>query len=206
MRPEDPAHLTAAGWDALLKHGVRTVVDLTEPDEDEPDRAPRPVELTTVNLPLDNRGDTIFWDRWDGPPSGTPLYYDAFLDRFSATIAEVVTAIAHARDGGVLVHCGAGRDRTGLVVLVLLALVGVSAEDIVADHSLSLWRLRPLFELAGRPDEGPLVEEYLAGKGVTVTELIEDVLTRDFAGYLRAAGVGDHTLASLRKRLVRAPS
>ena len=37
------------------------------------------------------------------------------LDRFGGFVAEVMAAIAGALEGGVLVHCAAGKDRTGLV-------------------------------------------------------------------------------------------
>jgi protein-tyrosine phosphatase len=45
----------------------------------------------------------------------------------------------------VLVYCATGRDRTGLITLVLLALVGVAAEDIAADYALSASGLARLY-------------------------------------------------------------
>ena len=39
--------------------------------------------------------------------------------------------------GGVLFHCTAGKDRTGVVSAILLTLVGVSDEDIVYDYAIS---------------------------------------------------------------------
>jgi hypothetical protein len=53
----------------------------------------------------------------------------------------------------VLVYCATGRDRTGLITLVLLALVGVAAEDIAADYALSASGLARLFTLLGQQDQ-----------------------------------------------------
>ena len=50
------------------------------------------------------------------------------LDRFGGFVAEVMAAIAGAPEGGVLVHCAAGKDRTGLVAALLLGLVEVPVE------------------------------------------------------------------------------
>lgn len=49
--------LTAAGWEALLTHGVRTVIDLRNADERGRDAAPRPAGVATIHLPLDGIED-----------------------------------------------------------------------------------------------------------------------------------------------------
>jgi protein tyrosine/serine phosphatase len=70
--------LSAAGWAALVAHGVRTVVDLRNDDERGPDAAPRPATVTSVHLPLDGTEDREFWSVWEsGPQFGTPLYHAA---------------------------------------------------------------------------------------------------------------------------------
>ena len=57
--------------------------------------------------------------------------------RYPDRLAAVLSTVANAPDGGVLVHCGAGRDRCGLIVAMILDLVGVDRDDIAADHWLS---------------------------------------------------------------------
>lgn len=49
---------------------------------------------------------------------------------------EIFKTIANAKSG-VLFHCTAGKDRTGVVSAILLALVGVADEDIVYDYAIS---------------------------------------------------------------------
>ena len=125
VRADALDRLSAAGWAALEAHGVRTVIDLRNDDELGEDLAPRPPGLTTLHLPLDGVEDTEFWKDWHGRPEfGTPIYYRPFLDHFPERTAAVFTAIARAEPGGVVVHCGIGRDRTGLIAILLLALAG----------------------------------------------------------------------------------
>src|SRR5215211_7305517 len=143
VRADALDRLSAVGWAALEAHGVRTVIDLRNDDERGDDAAPRPAGLTSVHLPLDGVEDTEFWKDWHGRPEfGTPIYYRPFLDRFPDRTAAVFRAIARAEPGGVAIHCGIGRDRTGLIVVLLLALAGVGPEEIARDYGLSEARIR----------------------------------------------------------------
>src|SRR5919108_83674 len=73
-------------------------------------------------------------------------FYCAVLDIFRARVGAVVRAVAEAPEGGVLVHCFAGKDRTGIVVALALALTGVPRETIAADYALSDSYLQPLYD------------------------------------------------------------
>jgi protein-tyrosine phosphatase len=197
VRADALDHLTAAGWSALHAHGVRTVIDLRNDGAGAPDSARRPAGLTSLQLPLDGVEDTEFWERWGtGPQFGTPLYYGPFLERFPQRVAGVLAAIAGAAPGGVAVHCGIGRDRTGLIAALLLALAGVAPDAIAADYALSTERL-------GRDEQAMRIEAFLARESTTAGEvLIATLATLDVTAYLRAAGLGDDVLSALRSRLV----
>ncbi|MGF7473864.1 tyrosine-protein phosphatase, partial [Salmonella enterica subsp. enterica serovar Minnesota] len=60
--------------------------------------------------------------------------------------AAVLGAVAEAPDGPVAVHCAVGRDRTGLVVAMMLSLAGVSDDVITEDYAVSEVQLRPRYE------------------------------------------------------------
>lgn len=207
VRSDAPDHLTAAGWAALAAHGIRTIIDLRNDQERPPDPA-LPVDgLTVVHVPLDDAADRQFWEHVRaGDLDGSPLYYQPFLDRKPQRCATAVAAVADAPPGGVLVHCGIGRDRTGLVSLLLLALVGVAPEVIVADYELSNARLRPLWAARGERDWGLVIQEVLARRRTTTRELLHDLLAvLDADAYLRAAGLGTDALTAIRARLLRPP-
>jgi len=196
--------LSAAGWAALIEHGVRTIIDLRNDDERLPDAALRPSDVTTVHVPLDGVEDREFWDVWDcGPQFGTPLYYRPHLDRFPERSVAALSAIARAKPGGVAVHCAGGRDRTGQVAILLLALVGVAPRDIAADYELSTEHLRARYAARREPDESVALEEFLARRGTTAAELIIATLADcDIEAILRDAGLNDHELVALRDRLL----
>src|SRR4029077_9249540 len=76
------------------------------------------------------------------------------VDRRGAGFAAVLNAIAQAPPGGVVVHCHAGKDRTGLVVALLLSVAGVERDAIIDDYALSDREMQRLYEAdtADEPD------------------------------------------------------
>jgi protein-tyrosine phosphatase len=198
--------LSQAGWAALTKHGVRTVIDLRDDDERRPDAAPRPRDVTTLCIPLDVSGDREFWSVWrNGPQFGTPLYYGPHLERFPERSVAVLAAIADAPRGGVVFHCGGGRDRAGQVALLILAVAGVSPEVIASDYALSFERLPARYAAHHEPDQGPVLQDYLAQRGTTAEAVIVELLTSvEVPRVLRDAGLSDAQMERLRDRLVGA--
>ena len=223
VRSADLRFVTAAGWQAAREAGVRTILDLRNDNEIRPGSGQQPTALagsaqfpapapaasppawmTRAEVALDDVADTGFWqfihqERLDG----TPLYFRPFLDRKRERCAAVITALASAAPGGVIFHCGAGRDRTGLVTLLLLALAGVEPEAIARDYEQSAEPLRALFAAMGQPDQGPWVEAVLAERGTTAREAIISTLDGfDAEAYLLTAGVSPASLAAIRHRLL----
>jgi protein-tyrosine phosphatase len=210
IRSADTRFITAAGWEAARSAGIRVVIDLRNADEVVPGSLPaatlgagtfavpvarataaRPADIQTMLMPLDDIEDLGLWRRLNGEGlNGTPLYYRPFLDAKPERIAAAFTAIARVPDGGVIFHCGAGRDRTGLISLMLLSLAGVTPEAIVADYELTFGQLALLYAALGLEHGEWDVGEYLKSRGTTVSEtitgLVRDV---DVAEYLAAAGV-----------------
>jgi protein-tyrosine phosphatase len=115
----------------------------------------------------------------------------------------VIAAIADAPAGGVAFHCGGGRDRAGQIAMLVLALVGVSLEEIVADYELSADRLRARYAARGERDQGPMLEGFLASKGATAGEvLLATLRSLDVEATLRAGGLGEQDVTALRARLL----
>ena len=77
----------------------------------------------------------------------TDMYerYLKILSTRQAAFGEIFAAIADA-EGGVLFHCFAGKDRTGLIAALLLALAGVAADDIAADFGETDLQLAAQYE------------------------------------------------------------
>ncbi|GAA3181163.1 tyrosine-protein phosphatase [Nonomuraea roseoviolacea] len=206
VRSDNPERLTPAGWSALMAHGVRTIVDLRNHDERRADPWARPSGLTTVHVPLDDADDAVLWTYlWDNELDGSPLYYRLFLERKAQRCAAAIAAVARARPGGVLVHCGLGRDRTGLIAMLLLALAGVRPDDIATDYELSAPRLPRLFAALGVDDQTEVIRGILARKNTTARAAMLDALDGlDVEDRLRAAGLTADDVRGVRGRLAGA--
>ncbi len=204
VRADNLNHLTTAGWSALKAYGIRTVVDLRNGEELESDAEPRPDGLTTVLVPLDDTADTELWRYlWDDELDGTPLYYLPFLKRKPERCAAAITAVARAEPGGVVIHCGIGRDRTGLVTLLLLALAGVTPDQIASDYELSNDRLRPRWAKLGEDDQGAWAEERLRRANTSARATVLGILeSLDVGARLLAGGLGEEDLTAVRARLL----
>ena len=204
VRADALDHLTADGWSALHDHGIRTIVDLRNDDELTPDLAPRPADLATLHLPHDAIEVQDFWKDWmTNWRFGTPGYYGPHLERFPERTARVVSAVAGARPGGVVVHCGIGRDRTGMIAMVLLALVGVEPDVIAADYALSARRLPGLFARRGETDTRVDVDALAVAEGTSTPAMLRDVLdTVDLEPLLARGGLDAADVAALRARLL----
>src|SRR5215212_1831575 len=148
----DPAH--AAAYGAL---GVRTVLDLRSAAEASRERSawPGATGAEYISLPIDEggEGDTDYVaDIRAGRRSRFTVddmadYYALTLRRRRAEFAAGVRVIADAARLPVLVHCAAGKDRTGLLVALVLEALGVPRETVVADYALT-GTLRPRRVLA----------------------------------------------------------
>jgi protein tyrosine/serine phosphatase len=191
VRSDDPFKLTTKGWEALLAHDVRTIISLRTEGKTEYEFnlqvLPSGVEL--VSVAIEDLGDTEFVQQWAATELWcTPLYYQDALKRWPQRHADVVAAFAQAHPGGVLIHCVRGIDRTGIIAMLLLALVGVEAEDIVTDYELS-------------PD--PERDEILKAQNTSSRNVILDTLTNlDVETYLLAAGLSLTELETARGRLL----
>ncbi len=204
VRMEAPTRLTEDGWAAAWAYGVRTVVDLRDPGEvrSAPDGAPRPAGITTVPVPQDPVG-TPFYEHWSKIDSlASPLYFPAMLAEYPLRVIAAVRAIATAAPGCVLFHCAGGKDRTGLLALVLLTLAGAAPEEIIADYLLSYERMKHRYDELGVPDQLTAVTELLASHGTTIeASLTASIESVAMPGYLLRNGLTDTELAALHARL-----
>jgi len=191
VRSDTPARLTPAGWSALYDYGIRTIITLRTVGmtEDELDfMSPYP-DLVTVQAAIEDLTDKEFLQKWAiSNLWGTPLYYKDALRRWPERHAAVISAIAQAQPGGVLFHCIRGYDRTGIISLLLLALVDVTPDDIIADYELST---------------DPERDTLLAGKNSSVREAILGTLEGlTIDNYLNMGGASQDDLAAIRERLL----
>lgn len=223
IRSDVLCRLTAAGRAALISHGVRTIVDIRSPHEvardwhayqlaNQPTGSRAGDHVDYLNLPFSagrNRQAAEEMHAAYRAAADREELNRLDLDSSSAAIAAIVAAIADAQPGGIVVHCHAGKDRTGLIVALLLSLVGVADEDIAADYALTAQNLEPLISewLDGMSsDEGErarltrLAEPRPEAKLDTLTHLRTKYGSAE--QYLLGAGVSAEQIERLRARLI----
>jgi protein-tyrosine phosphatase len=119
--------------------------------------------------------------------------YLFIIDTRPEAFADVFTTLAHTQ-GTVLFHCFAGKDRTGLVAAMLLALAGVSPEHIAADYGETDVQLAKQYEIwinEAEPGRRDAFREELRCPPERILGVL-DHLDRKWggaAGYLEGAGL-----------------
>lgn len=209
FRSDGLARLGDAGRKSLRDLGVRVVIDLRDDFETQvmPDDVDG-LDLQRLHLP-------VF--EGSGASASTigitlPGLYQKIVLQHRDVVVSALREIADTGDEAVVVHCTAGKDRTGIVVALALSSVGVDRATVVADYAATQANL-----------DGPWLEEMIAlvrSHGVEVTpdlriilggsppealEEVLDLLDRRFGGvreYLLDAGLDEVELAKLRSVLV----
>ena len=135
FRADSLHRLPPAAQTTLLEYGVRTIIDLRRADEQHV--APNvfagspTVAYHQVSLLVDAPPDRRVRPR--------PLVdtYRMILDERQEPLRQILATLAAPGGLPAVVHCTAGKDRTGLIVALVLGLVGVPVTTIVEDYVLT---------------------------------------------------------------------
>lgn len=196
IRADNLDRLTPAGIVALHTARVGRIVDVRSAWECE--RFPSAFTNTPIwrNSPISDP---------DAPDLSDCSLAEQFvwvLDHGPDLIASALAEIADAPDGPVLVHCHAGKDRTGLIVAVALDLVGVSRVAIAADYVVVGDSTIDVGTLVGTTDTGK--PELEAPREATI-RCVLDHLDQTYGGvadYLRGGGLTATQQGAIRARLI----
>jgi protein-tyrosine phosphatase len=212
VRADSIRQLTDAGWASAVDYGVRTVVDLRMEQELEAD-PPAELPVDVVHVSFFDEDEEAFAEV-EAVAAAAPDYATAtrdvylfFVERFRRNVAAAIAAVARAPEGGVVVHCMGGKDRTGLVTAFLLHLAGVDDEQIAADYALSEERLQPRHAAwiaeAGTEAERERLRRVVATPAESMVGVLEELERRygSVEAFLRTGGLTDEDLRLARERL-----
>lgn len=127
--------------------------------------------------------------------------YEFIVDNYKENIGKALKVIAEAPEGAVLYHCFLGKDRTGILTLMLLTIAGVDEDDIVADYQLtytylenyihthadSLWDTNAEMHYS-LPQTMRILIAYIKDKYGSVQD------------YISSTGIDDESIEKIRKR------
>jgi protein-tyrosine phosphatase len=202
--------LTEADIEALIAHGVTTVIDLRNPQELAREANPfaedarvryENVSLFSALAPVEMMAaQTADFDMGER--------YCHALDNCQPAIASVLKSIAHAPEGIVLFHCSAGKDRTGIIASLMLALAGIDKKIIIEDYALTGTIFAPVLaefhaRVVARGVPSELAELILASAPHSMARMLEHLAER-YAGvsaYLAEIGLSDTDIRGLEARL-----
>ncbi|BCW46735.1 tyrosine-protein phosphatase [Arthrobacter sp. StoSoilB5] len=200
--------LTEAGWHQMYDDGVRTIIDLRASGErrqrDTDPAVPDDVKarIDVVHCPTEDPDHSGFGQLF-GPYLKDPAQYGEYVGLFAEKIAAVFKAIA-ASPGKVVIHCSAGRDRSGVIALMLQRLAGVGDDEILRGYELAARGINERHRTHGAPHahdpylSGEDFEAWLEQKRAGVRTFLGSL---DVESFLARNGVTEGEVAAIRAKL-----
>ncbi|HVW68471.1 MAG TPA: tyrosine-protein phosphatase [Steroidobacteraceae bacterium] len=204
LRSDDLAQLTLAGLQAFSSFGIETVVDLRWPEE----IAASPTPITRVLKHIRYEQISLLtptpeeWRTRRADSTAKELWNRSMLQQVRRELKEVLGVIAHASPGPLLFHCMAGKDRTGVIAALLLALADAAPEAIAYDYAVSTENLRDAYLERYADAEPAAIIDAVQCPEAGVHNMLAYLET--FGGaraYLEEIGLESADIARLRARL-----
>lgn len=193
-------HATRGEIGRIRDLGIRTVIDLRMAEEVRmrPDAGMEDSGMAYEQISLLGE-DTFDMKALEENPDAVPpmsTLYLYMLDNCQPHFKAVIERIAAGLEqGGVLFHCTAGKDRTGLIAMLLQSLCGVDHLDIIAHYEVS-----HTYNLDFMPED---TTGSIPTNMITVLEMLE----KRYGGaiqYLEGIGVAQRAMDAIRARMVQA--
>ena len=224
VRSDNLQDLSPADVTRLVEEiGVTTVIDLRSVGEVESE-GPGPMEALTsvphLHLSLIPEGgamtdvakDALAINRERAikrdPDDVAGAFYIGYLEDRPDSVVNALRAIADT-PGAALVHCAAGKDRTGVVVALALSAVGVPRDEVIADYVATGERIEQILDrLRASPTYAQDVDNVPAHEHDPRPEIMERFLARlddEYGGplgWLTAHGFTDADVERLRAKLL----
>ncbi len=207
------AQLDPTGVAALEKLGVTEVFDLRgelEISRDGKDQVPDSVQVTVAPFHPEE-DEAAVHELQEGAPATLVerviAYYSAIPVQppAQAAVAGLLRTIADGA-GGVLVHCAAGKDRTGWAIATVLTAAGADRDAVLADYLLSNAAIDSLRAwLQEHYGDAFDTSSQVLGVDPSYLQAAWDSMDRNFSsfdGYLAAIGIDADVVRRVRRRLV----
>lgn len=193
----------------LINYGVKVIVDLRNNDEirKKPNCLQNHPCFTYFHLPFLNDDSMQEENKYakDGGLSKKDLLgiYHDIIDNYQVQIKEFFLIIENHINDGILFHCSAGKDRTGILTMFLLSIAGVNKLDIIADYEISFTYLLPRLEML-RKEHGELPMHIMESKREFMMDIMNYIEKNygDIINYLLKIGINQHLINLIKTKIV----
>jgi protein-tyrosine phosphatase len=209
-RADDPIRITAAGREAVAALHLAASIDVRQHSQYK--RSPGFIDPAhTYHRPLVDRVINLDDPPQLHEPSDMGDLYEDMIERSRPQIADVLDIVAdHVASGPVLVHCAYGKDRTGIIIALIQAALGMSAETLVADYGRSDGPTRRRFQfvkdnpLPDDPEWWKAPPSLFTAPEAAMASLASRSVDRygSLHEWVASFPLGEHTLERLRAGLL----
>jgi protein-tyrosine phosphatase len=210
IRSDNLRSLSPAGLEAMVAYGVTTVIDLRSEAEvatspspfATPDPFNYPPPPAYMHLPLVDDATMLKLSE----ASDMFERYLMMLEHRPAAFGDIFTTLART-EGTAVFHCFAGKDRTGMVAAMSLALAGVGVDEIAADYAETDSQMATRYQewlAAAPPEQLEWMKDDLRCPPERIVGVLEHLDKRwgGVTGYLESAGVSHADISQLRAKLI----
>ena len=210
VRSDNLRSLSPAGLEAMVAYGVTMVIDLRSESEvatspspfATPDPFNYPPPPAYMHLPLVDDATMLKLSE----ASDMFERYLMMLEHRPAAFGDIFTTLART-EGTAVFHCFAGKDRTGMVAAMSLALAGVGVDAIAADYAETDSQMATRYQewlAAAPPEQLEWMKDDLRCPPERIVGVLEHLDERwgGVPGYLEAAGVSQADISQLRAKLI----
>jgi protein-tyrosine phosphatase len=210
VRSDNLRSLSPAGLEAMVAYGVTTVIDLRS--ESETTSSPSPFAMPdpfSYPPPPAYRPMPLIDDTTMKKLAEASDMFDRYLmmlEHRPAAFSAIFTTLAKT-EGTAVFHCFAGKDRTGMVAALSLALAGVGVDAIAADYAETDSQMATRYEewlAAAAPEQLQDMRDDLRCPPERIVAVMEH-LDRQWGGtegYLRSAGMSQADISGLQSKLI----
>ena len=193
IRADGLENLTENDIKKLIDYGVKIDIDLRSNEECESwsDNLKEADQIKYEHVHL-LKGLRSF------PESLGGLYIDS-LETCRKYFYEVFKIMIENTDKGILFHCSAGKDRTGMIAAILLMLIGVKKEEIVKNYTLSTSNLNPIIDRFSYENDESL-KDFLGAEAEHIIKFLDYLESEHNGaeGYLEFIGFSEEEIEILK--------
>lgn len=202
LRSSDMSKLTQEDILFLNEYGVKTVIDLRGEDEIETHKNPLADEefcqYHNISF-ITQRVSDITLTTFD--VSMGDFYID-LLEQKNDQVKRIFDVIDQAEEGCIVFHCAAGKDRTGVLAMLLLGLAGVEKKDIVSNYEVTYTNLESIQQIENPYENIP--KEYMYSNRDYIIKVYDYILHtyQSVDQYLIAKGVEQDVIDRVKERFI----